>query len=74
MGFNSGFKGLIETFKQFAVVKIKAIHVYYQRFPGWRSQILRQSAYDGGKIVNFTPRPPLLPRLYFWHSFLLGAE
>jgi hypothetical protein len=28
---------------------------------GWRSQILRQSAHEGGKIVRPTHRPPLPP-------------
>ena len=33
------------------------------RFPGgWGSQILRQSAHEGGKIVSSTRRPHLLPR------------
>jgi hypothetical protein len=32
------------------------------RFPGlWSSQILRQSAHEGGKIVSLTHRQPLLP-------------
>ena len=29
---------------------------------------------DGGKIVSPTHRPPLPPRIYSWHSFLLEAE
>jgi hypothetical protein len=36
----------------------------------WGSQILRQSAHEGGNIVNLTYRPPLLPRKYSWYSFL----
>jgi hypothetical protein len=32
------------------------------RFPkGWDSQILRQSAHEGGKVVSLTQRPPLPP-------------
>jgi hypothetical protein len=41
---------------------------------GWGSQISRQSAQDGGKIINPTHRPPLPPRKYSWYSFLLEAE
>jgi hypothetical protein len=43
--------------------------------PGdWGSQTSRQSAHEGGKVVSPTHRPPLLPRNYFWYSFLLEAE
>jgi len=38
------------------------------------SQILRQSAHEGGKVVSPTHRPSLPPRKYFWHSFLLETE
>ena len=41
---------------------------------GWGSQISRQSAHEGGKVVSLTHRPPLLPRRYSWSSFLLEAE
>jgi hypothetical protein len=48
------------------------------RFPGgWRSQISRQSAHEGGKVVSPTHRPPLPPNHrinYSWYSFLLEAE
>jgi hypothetical protein len=43
------------------------------------SQISRQSAREGGKVVNPTHRPPLPPlppppRKYSWYLFLLGAR
>ena len=41
---------------------------------GWGSQISRQSAHEGGKVVSPTHRPPLPPRKYSWYSFLLGAK
>jgi hypothetical protein len=41
---------------------------------GWGSQISRQSAQEGGKVVSPTNRPPLPPRKYSWNSFLLEAE
>jgi hypothetical protein len=41
---------------------------------GWGSQISRQSAHDGGKVVSPTYRLPLPPRKHSWYSFLLEAE
>jgi hypothetical protein len=46
-----------------------------QGVPGdWRSQISRQSAHEGGKVVSTMHRPSLQPRNYSWYSFLLGAR
>jgi hypothetical protein len=41
---------------------------------GWDSQISRQSAHGGGKVVSPMHRPTLHPRNYSWYSFLLEAE
>jgi hypothetical protein len=46
-----------------------------QRVTGvWGSKISRQSAYEGGKVVSPTHRPPLPPsppkRKHSWYSFL----
>ena len=38
------------------------------------SQISRQSAHEGGKVVSPMHRLPLPPRKYSWYSFLLEAE
>ena len=41
---------------------------------GWGSQISRQSAHEGGKVVSTTHRPPLPVRKFSWYSFLLEAD
>ena len=38
------------------------------------SQISKQLAHEGGKVVSPTHRPPLPPRKHSWYSILLEAE
>jgi hypothetical protein len=62
------------------MVKVKVKQFLYRH--GWAprasggpgSQISRQSAYEGGKVVSPTHGPPLPPRKYTCYSFLLAVE
>ena len=41
---------------------------------GWGSQISRQSACEGSKVVSPTHRRPIPSRKYFWYLFLSEAD
>jgi hypothetical protein len=52
---------------------ITALNMPWGFQEGWGSQISRQSAHEGGKVVSPTHRSLLPLRKYSWYSFLLGA-
>ena len=69
----------IQSFKiMLCCIKGKAIPLQAWTGPevqgGSGSQISRQLACEGGKVVSPTHRPPLPPRKYSWYSFLLEDE
>ena len=61
--------------QQAYIITHKAITGEALWVPGcWGSQISRQSAHEGGKVVSPRHWPSLPPKKYSWYSFLLETE
>jgi len=63
------YHSLMEKVKQPLFRPVKNLRVP----GGWCSQILRQLAHEGSKVVRPKHRPSSSSRKYSWYSFLLGS-